>query len=262
MLRRRFLPFVLLVIPAFLPAQVLRIASYNVDGLGDQHKDYVTLAKVINNFDVVAAEDVMSAGGLEKVLTALADGWEAAISEKDRQSARSQEFFGFFYNDRVELYKLLGAYPGEGLFSRPPYGANFRVKGSPFSFNLIACHIDSEKGAQARKAEIDRLGEVYTFFEKMTGNRGITIMAGDFAEECIPSFRSLIALGGQQVVPSKATTLGKNGPDREYDHIFVSPALRPRVAGADVLYWTRDFEGTRSTVSTHFPVYLVLKAGG
>ncbi|HVP18110.1 MAG TPA: hypothetical protein VMU36_03880 [Spirochaetia bacterium] len=261
MLTRRFLPLVLLVVPAFLPAQVLRIASYNVDGLGEQRKDYVTLAKVITNFDVVAAEDVMSAGGLEKVLTLLADGWEAAISEKDARSARSREFFGFFYNDRVELYKLLGGYPGEGLFSRPPFGANFKVKGSPFSFNLVACHIDSESGAQSRSGQIDRLGDVYRYFEKMTGNRGITIMAGDFGEERIPNFRSLTALGGQEVLPRKATTMGKSGPDREYDHIFVSPALRPRVAKADVLYWTRDFEGTRSTVSTHFPVYLVLKAG-
>ncbi len=261
MLLRRCLPFVLLAVPVLLSAQILRVASYNLDGLGDQRKDYLTLAKVINNFDVVVAEDVMSAGGLEKVLSLLADGWEAAVSEKDQRSAKSKELFGFFYNDRVELYKLLGAYQGVGQFSRPPFGANFKVKGSPFSFNLVACHIDSENGERARAAEIDRLGDVYRYFEKLTGNRGMTIMAGDFGEDRIPSFRSLLALGGQQVLPRKATTMGKNGLDRDYDHIFVSPALRPRIAKADVLYWTNDFEGTRDTVSNHFPVYLVLKAG-
>ena len=251
---RRSFPLVFLLVPAFLSAQLLRVASYNVAGLGEQRKDYVALAKVIDNFDVVAAEEVMNAGGLEKVLSLLADGWEGAIS-------KHSQFFAFFYNERVELYKMLGEYPGAGQFSRPPCGANFRVKGSPFSFNLVACHIDSAQGAGARNAEIDRLGDVYRYFEKLTGNHGMTIMAGDFGEDRIPSFRSLLALGGQQVLPDKATTMGRNGLGRDEDHIFVSAALRPRVQKADVLYWTRDFEGSRATVSNHFPVYLVLKAG-
>jgi hypothetical protein len=258
---RSFLPLVLFLIAVSLPAQVLRIASYNVDGLGEQRKDYTALAKVITNFDVVVAEDVLSAGGVEKVLSLLSDGWEAATSEKDARSVRSRDFFGFFYNERVELYKVLGAYKGAGRFYRPPYGANFKVKGSPFSFNIVACHIDSESGERARAAEIDGLGDVYRYFEKLTGNRGITIMAGDFGEERARSFRSLMELGGQQVLPHKATTMGKNGLDRDCDHIFVSAALRPRIAKADVLYWTRDFQGTRTTVSNHFPVYVVLRAG-
>ena len=258
---RRFFSLVLVLVPAFLSAQVLRIASYNVAGLGAQRKDYMALANVINNFDVVATEDVKSAGGVEKVLSLLADGWEAAVSDNEHQSAKYSEFFGFFYNERVQLYRMLGAFPGDAQFSRPPYGANFKVKGSPFSFNLVACHIDSHKGAQMRLAEIDRLGDVYRYFEKLTGNHGITIMAGDFGEERIPAFRSLLELGSQQVLPPKATALGKDGPEGNEDHIFVSSGLRSRVEKADVLYWTRDWSGSRSTVSDHLPVYLVLKAG-
>ncbi|MGO9411967.1 MAG: hypothetical protein ACLQCB_14615 [Spirochaetia bacterium] len=261
MLTRRLLPLVFALVPIFLPAQTLRIASYNVAGLGGQRKDYMALAKVINNFDVVATEDVKSAGGLEKVLSLLSDGWEAAMSDNEHEEAKYTEFFGFFYNERVQLYRMLGPFPGEAQFSRPPYGANFKVKGSPFSFNLIACHIDASKGSRARDAEIDRLGAVYRYFEKLTGNRGITIMAGDFAEERIHAFHSLTEEGSEQVLPLKATAMGNNGPARSDDHIFVSPGLRSRVLKADVLYWTRDWGGSRSTVSDHFPVYLVLKAG-
>ncbi len=258
---QRFFLLALLMVPAFLSAQVLRVASYNVDGLGGQRKDYMALAKVINNFDVVAAEEVVDAAGLEKVLSLLADGWEAASSQRETPLVKQSEFFGFFYNDRVELYRMLGPYPGAAEFSRPPYGANFKVKGSPFSFNLVACHIDSSRGARVRAAEVDRLGEVYKYFEQLTGNRGMTIIAGDFGQERMPTFRSLVALGGQQVLPNKATTMGKNGLESNDDHIFVSAALRPRIEKADVLYWTRDFEGSRNTVSSHFPVYLVLKTG-
>ena len=231
---RRALLVMLLLTPALLSAQDLRIASYNV---GSQHRDYMGLAKVINNFDVVAAEEVTNAGGLEKALGALAEGWEAAISDTNAQALKQKELIGFFYDERVELYRMLGPYPDRGLFSRAPYGANFKVKGSPFSFNLIACHIDSAKGPQARAAEISRLGDVYAYFEKLTGNRGISIMAGDFGERRIPFF------GGQQIL------------DQDNDHIFVSANLRPRVERADVL------RTSRSDATDHCPVYIVLRAG-
>ena len=242
----------LFLVPSLLSAQVLKVASYNVERLGEQHKDYAALAKVIANFDVVAAEEVMSSGGLEKVMSILSDGWEAAMSENDQRPGKYREFFGFFYNESVELYKMLGAYPPQGVFSRPPFGANFKVKGSPFSFNLVACHIDSSKVGRARDLELDGLGDVYRHFEQLTGNRGITILVGDFGSARIRDFHSLTALGGQEVMPQKA-------PDSA--HIFVSAALRPRIQKADVLYWTRDLDASRGSVSSHFPVYMVLKAG-
>jgi hypothetical protein len=261
MLVRRLFPLTLVLVPALLCAQVLRIASYNVAGLGERHKDYLALAKVIDNFDIVAAEEVKGGSGIEKVLSLLTDRWTAAVSDREELAGKYKESFGFFYNDRVELYRMLGPYRGEGQFSRPPYGANFKVKGSPFTFNLIACHIDSRKGPRGRAAEIELLGDVYTYFEQLTGNRGMTIMAGDFSDEHIRAFRSLTALGSQQVLPSKATTIRSSALGRDEDHIFVSQALRPRVEKADVFYWTRDLDSAVSSVSDHFPVYLVLRAG-
>ena len=90
MLTRRLLPLALFIVPAFLSAQVVRIASYDVDGLGDHEKDYMALARVIANFDVVAAEDVLSAGGLEKVLGALADGVTPAKDDRAAWLERSK----------------------------------------------------------------------------------------------------------------------------------------------------------------------------
>ncbi|HTP58261.1 MAG TPA: hypothetical protein VMM82_05045 [Spirochaetia bacterium] len=262
MLIRRFFPIVLALVTAFLSAQSVRIASYNVAGLGEREKDYATLAKVITNFDVVAVLAVKGGGGIEKVLSLLADGWAAAVSDTEEQAVKYRESFGFFYDERVELYRMLGPYRGEGDFVRPPYGANFKVKGSPLAFNLVACHVDPGLGPQARAAEMAHLGDVYKYFEKLTGNRGMTIIAGDFGEEKMPAFRALTEQAGQQVLPAKATTMSATGLARAEDHIFVSPALRPRVEKADVLYWTRDWKASRSSISDHFPVYLVLRAGG
>jgi len=259
MLIWRFIPLVFALAPAFVSAQSVRIASYNVAGLGERAKDYATLARVINNFDVVAALEVKGGKGVEKVLSLLADGWTAAVSDTEEQAEQYKESFGFFYNERVELYRMLGPYRGDGQFVRPPYGANFKVKGTGLAFNLVACHVDPGLGPRARAAEIDQLGDVYKYFEKLTGNRGMTIIAGDFGEERSPAFRALTAQAGQQVLPAKATTMSGSG--RAEDRIFVSPALRPMVEKADVFYWTRDWNAFRSSVSDHFPVYLVLKAG-
>ena len=56
----------------------------------------------------------------------------------------------------------------------------------------------------------------------------------------------------------KGTTIGRNGPDHDYDHIFVPPMLRPRVESADVDSWTAYYSGTRLIVSDHFPVYALI----
>ncbi len=245
------------VLLAPLPAggQGIRVASYNVKSLGTGEKDYVALGRILAHFDVVAAEGTMTAGGVEKVMGVLADGWEAALG---RRPGPRGESFGFFYNDRVTLVSMLGEYPVRGKFARPPLAAQFKVKGARLLFNLVACWIDDR--GQGQRAEIDRLADVYRYFEKLTGNRGVTIIAGDFNDERMNDFRALRALGSMEIVPSKPTALGARDPDRDYDHIFVNEALRSHVQGADVFYWTRDFDATRRSVSDHFPVYVVLGA--
>ena len=47
---------VLLFAPLALFSQELRVASYNMERLGQNHKDYVVLAKVVADFDVVARQ--------------------------------------------------------------------------------------------------------------------------------------------------------------------------------------------------------------
>ena len=243
---RRVLPLILLLVSVSLSAQQIRVAAYNMEGLGEARKDYPALAKVVSNFDVVAAEEVMNSGGLEKVVSALDEGWEAVMSEKSPGPRRLREFFGFLFNDRIEIVKILGAYPPPGDFNRPPFGVQFRLKGTRFAFNLIACHVIDYNSERIRMAEIGRLGEVYRYYEKMTGNRGITIIAGDFNDERAKSFTALLGQGGNNVIPVK--TAGN-------DHMFVSAALKPRVQKADISFGPK-------TGSSHFPVYVVLKAGG
>ena len=150
---RRVLPLILLLVSVSLSAQQIRVAAYNMEGLGEARKDYPALAKVVSNFDVVAAEEVMNSGGLEKVVSALDEGWEAVMSEKSPGPRRLREFFGFLFNDRIEIVKTWAPIP-RGDFNRPPFGVQFPLKGTRFAFNLIACHVIDYNSERIRMAEI------------------------------------------------------------------------------------------------------------
>lgn len=232
MVRTRTGPRGLFLIVLFLSATSawsldLKVASHNMERLGQNHKDYPALAKVVSSFDVVAAEEVMNKRGMGRVAEQLPAGWSYLISRTSEGSKHYREYYGFFYDSRVEVVKVLGEYPNTHQFFRPPYGVRFRVKA--------------------------------TGFESQTGNSGSTIIAGDFNEESLGDFSSLIDLGEHEVIPVKGSTTGKRGPDHGYDHMFVGPAIAPLVQSADVDYWTSEFKWSRKNVSDHFPVYMVLK---
>jgi deoxyribonuclease-1-like protein len=253
--------FLILVVSLAAWAQELRIASYNMERLGENKKDYASLAQVISSFDVIAAEEVMNGTGMSEVLGRLGPGWSDAMSESGEGSARYQEFFGFFYDDKVQLLRKLGEYTKPNEFFRPPYGAQFKSGDSGLTFNLVACHIIYGKSDRERVAEIAHLVEVYRYFEDITGNKGMTIIVGDFNEDKSAAFQSLAAIDDQEVIPQEGTTIGTRGPAHAYDHVFLPPALRRLETSAGVDYWTTDYPRTRKLVSDHFPVYVVLKTG-
>jgi endonuclease/exonuclease/phosphatase family metal-dependent hydrolase len=249
---------VLFFAPLVLFGQELRVASYNMERLGQNHKNYAILAKVVADFDVVAAEEVMNGKGMAAVLEQLGGRWADFTSAQGEGSKRYQEHFGFFFDDKIELSRDLGEYPQAGEFFRPPYGVQFKVKSTGFAFNLVACHIVYGKSEKQRVEEIGHLDEVYRYFDGLTENKGITIIAGDFNEDKAEDFLSLTGQGDNDVIPSEGTTIGVRGPDHFYDHIFIPAALRSRLEKADVDYWTTDYLESRRNESDHFPVYIVL----
>lgn len=236
----------------------LRIASYNMMRLGNGTKDYTMLASVVDDFDVVGAIEVMNKRGMDLVRDKLPAGWSHVVSDVSVGDKSYKEFFGFFYNDKVEVVSVLGFYPDEeNAFMRPPFGVQFRVKETGFTFNLVLAHIVYGDNPKVRLAEINHLGKAYEYFERLTANLGMTIIAGDFNMESLSAFKSLVDLGVVELGTVKKSTLGKTGAANDYDHMFASKALIPRVKESDVYYWTVDWS-TRKTVSDHFPVYCVI----
>ena len=240
--------------------QEVSVASYNMLRLGHNNgKDYKTLASVINNFDLVGAIEVMNQKGMDLTVAELGSNWSYIISERSVGSSSYKEFFGFFYNDRIELIKTLGFYVGDARFERPPYGARFKVKDSDFEFNLIIAHTVFGDSVAERIAETNNFGLVYAYFESLTGNQHSTIIAGDFNLETIAEFNELIDMGVSEIATVGKSTIGVNGPVSDYDHMFISEQLREKIIESNVLYWTSDWITTKKTVSDHFPVYVKFK---
>ena len=224
----------MLLAPLALSAQRIRIADVSMRQRDTSRGMYPALSETVARFDVVAADEVGDAGRMEKVLAGLDDGWEAAVSRGG--------FFGFFYSSRVQLVKELGTYHETGQFVRPPYGAQFRLSGTPFAFNLVVSHVESETDPKARGVEIARLRAVYLYFEKLTGNRGITILlAGGLGDAEEQELRSLVAAARGEVI-----AVGRHGGG---ERMFASAALRPRIENAGI------------SGSTLHPMYVVLKTG-
>ena len=194
---------------------------------------YSALSETVAHFDIVAADEVGDPGRMEKVLAGMDEGWEAAVSRGG--------FFGFFYSSRVQLTKDLGTYHETGQFVRPPYGAQFRLRGSRFAFNLVVCHVETARDHEAGAMEIAHLRGVHQYFEKLTGNHGITILlAGGVGDAEGQELRSLAAVARGEVI-----AVGRPGNER----VFASAALRPRI------------ENTGISGSTLHPMYVVLKTG-
>ena len=243
-----------------IQTNTVSIASYNMLRLGtNNHKDYEKLASVVENFDVVGSIEVIKETGMQETMKYLPTTWKYVISEKNVGTTSYKEYFGYFYDDKIELVQPLGFYPINEEFERPPYGAQFKIKNSDFTFNVIIAHIVFGDSIQERISEINNLGKVYEYFENKTGNKKITIICGDFNLENIKEFDELINMGNVNLDSVKKTTLGKKGPSSDYDHMFMSSNLSKNVVECDVLYWTDDWENSRKYVSDHFPIYVKMR---
>lgn len=160
--------FILVSVGAFSAfGQDIRIAALSMGGGAAAGTALIDVARAVARFDVVAADGIRDAGDMEKVLAGLDDRWEAVLNG-------AGGYYGFFYNARLEVVKELGTYRGPGSFPRPPYGVQFRLPRSRLAFNLVASRVSP--------GETAGLADVTRWFEQLTGNRGITIIAARFGD--------------------------------------------------------------------------------
>jgi hypothetical protein len=200
-----------------LPGQRVRIGDMSMSSLGAAQRLYLTFQAAVARFDVVAAEGLRDVGIMEKVLAGMGDSWEAAVSRSG--------YFGFIYNDRIQMVQDLGTYPETGAFLHTPYAAQFRLVGTRFLVNLVLCHIEVDKDRSSSAAAIARLERVHRYFENLTGNRGVTLLlAGGLNNVPERATESLIPQG--EMVPLRSNLAAAEGPYDQGQRMFASAGLR------------------------------------
>lgn len=178
-------------LPPARSSKTLRIASFNVQVLGETKakKPHVMdlLAQVVRQFDVVAVQEICSKN--QDLLPTFIDLVNAGGRHYDylvgpRQGpADSKEQYAFVFDmatietDRSQLYTVADP---DGLLTRPPLVAWFRVRGLPseqaFTFTLVNVHTDPE----AARHEVDVLADVYRVVREDGRREDDVIILGDF----------------------------------------------------------------------------------
>jgi endonuclease/exonuclease/phosphatase family metal-dependent hydrolase len=187
---------------------------------GQRQRNLVSIGALLHGYDLVGLQEV-DAGSLRSAfvdqtafLAHLAGYpfWHKQVNrELGRFARHSNGLLSRVRPDRVVEHKLPGL-PGRGvLVAELP-----TTTGDP----LIVCVLHLALGWRARRRQLDYLVE-------LTHRYRFVVWMGDFNCSCrSASLRSVIARAGLRGLDCELKTFPSWSPQRNLDHILVSPALR------------------------------------
>lgn len=260
---------VYLIITVTIFAQEGYIASFNTLRLGRNKKDYVFVAQILENFDIVGLIEVMNREGVEELVDSLKEvsqvEWDYHISPYPVGKNSYKEHFAFVWRkDKVTFLKDRGYYNDKDKkFSRQPYGADFKI--GEFDFTFVLAHSIFGKSESLRRAEAFRLNEVYDYFQDLDPNENDIILAGDFNLSAFDEAFDKLVLHKDKITyvlnPTIKTTLGKNSLANSYDNMFISKIYTEEFNGkSGALDFTNEnFREMKERVSDHLPIFIVVE---
>jgi len=256
-------------------ASTLVIGSWNVKRLGHGTKDLSVVADVIDDFDIVAVQEVMTREVVEALSIRVPTHRVLLTDTPTPVSGSYREYFAFFY-DPAKLEPTFNTFvpdPRDAFF-RDPYLACFTVIRSRDRLCLMTLHVVWGDRVAERKAEIKAVDDALRWAQSIDETSSWIIL-GDFnrpvddgdadvepEEEWLElldrqSLRAPVVLAGQEI----PTTIAQTRYANAYDHIFVSATIQNRVVRSGRLdivatHCAGQFDLCRATVSDHAPVYV------
>lgn len=247
-------------------AQEAKIATFNVLKLGNSPKDYAVLSEVINHFDVVGLEEVLTSKGLEKLVKELNqrtnEKWDYHISPFPVGTQKYKEYYAYVWKkDKVKFLASEGFYPDtENKFVREPYGASFQI--GNFDFTLVLQHAIYGKNKKLRREEAAELVNVYDYFQNKNKIENDILIGGDFNLRASDAAFKKIRAHHDQIIhtidPRIKTTVGLKKLSNSYDNIFLSKIHTKEFTGKSgtVDFTKNKFKLMRNKVSDHLPVFI------
>ena len=240
-----------------------KIASFNVLHLGwDNDKDYETLANIINQYDLVALDEVMKEEGiieLTNTLNSISDkNWNYHISGEKVGRSSYKEYYGYVYNENVEFIKSNGFFSDiNDLYERDPYASTFKINN--FDFTFVSLHSIFGDNKLERQLEASYLDNVYYYYQSMDKMENDIFIGGDFNLPADDKHFDLTQMDGIEygIKPIQKTTIGMSNLASAYDNIFYSEYTKPVILGSGVYDFTNNqFKTVRESISDHLLIYL------
>lgn len=249
-------------------AQEAYIASFNILKLGESPKDFETIAKTIDHFDLVGLEEVITPEGLECLVKSLhkytQHNWDYHISPIPVGTRKYKEYYAYVWKkDKVRFLASEGFYPDkEKLFIREPYGASFQINN--FDFTLVLQHAVYGKSETERRAEAFHLVKVYRYFQDRDRRENDILIGGDFNLSAFDEAFSPLYEDKDQIIyavdPNIKTTIGMKKMANSYDNIFLSKIHTQEFTGKSgaVDFTNQEYKIMRNKVSDHLPVFILV----
>lgn len=260
---KSLLTLLLLILVSLTNAQV-KVLSWNVENLGKSKSDSAIafIANTIQEYDVVALQEVVAGYGGAQAVAQLADvlnrkgsKWDYIVSDPTSSSAYKTERYAFIW--KTSKVKRVGKAWLESKYhleiDREPYYATFEYKNKQFT--LANFHAITK----SRQPETEI--KYFKFLPAQYPNLNI-LFVGDF--NCPQShtvFNPLKEMGYQSVLKNQKTSLKKecvnnNCLSSEFDTIWYNQKVT--VIEGGVLHFYKNFKTLQEarTISDHIPVWV------
>lgn len=247
----------------------ITVASFNIRHLGwDKPTDYPALAHVINHFDIVAIQEVMSEDAIDKLANTLGratgETWMHMTSHLIGRGSYKEAYSIMWRDSAIEYVDGAVVFiDHRDKYAREPFSARFRDKTTGLEFVLANIHVLYGNSVEDRIPEIKALADYWMWLEEVYGSTP-RLLAGDFNYEPDgAAWDNLKVLGAAPAITQGATTISPR--DKRYvnlyDNIWFTPGELP-ITSAGILQFPQvlgiSHEVARETVSDHVPVYITL----
>ncbi|WP_296256161.1 MULTISPECIES: endonuclease/exonuclease/phosphatase family protein [unclassified Pseudomonas] len=265
----RFFVLLLLVFAFLQNASAdVKIGTWNLEHLSVRpNKDFQSIAKVAQNVDFLAVQELMNEDALQALAQALTrqtgKHWSTMASHAVGRSSY-KEMYGFVWRDDVVAYED-GAvtYLDRGdTFEREPYSARFKSLKDGSTFVVATVHILYGKNQADRASEITALSSYWAWLKDTYSDNGQIMLMGDFnTPPTSPAWATLDASAKPLVLNGASTLSSKDGKFANlYDNIFISKNSTIKVNNIQVFDYPKYLGLThvqgRESVSDHAPIFL------
>ncbi len=243
----------------------LRVANWNILHLGQHQKDLALAAQVIEEFDVVALEEVMSVAGITALLQHL-PGWAYVVSDRAVGANNYYEYYAVLY--RSALVTATSSHlvdDAADTWVREPFVACFKAKN--FDFCVLSIHVTFGSSVGPRDAEIAALADLVTTLRSSSAEKDWIILGDYNRADTTPGFTTLRTAGWDcGIQPQKTnTSLGASDYAAPYDHILIDTSLTKEWTGDAARFEMvarmchGDFPQCKKVLSDHAPVSATFK---